>query len=172
MRLFSSIKNYFRRTRFSPVGNTFISKDALFRLQFDDGWVYTRGGNSFYYFFNEQDDLKGGIQLSLIWNRPIALKITSLDALELMVTQREGIQPIKTTVGENHAFYGGVTYSNNNTDHHSWYVYIQHVRVRILYSIFEEEPIEIKKQWFERVNKIIDTLEIHQEQILLTRFRK
>lgn len=165
MTLISSLLNRFRRKRISPVEPHFIGKDQLFQMQFDERWVYYRSGNSFYYFFNELEDLKGGIQLSMIWNRPIAQQITSLEALELMVTQREGIQPIKTTVGEYHAYYIGANYASNNMDHHIWYVYIRQVQVRILYSIFEEEPIEIKKQWFERVARIIDTLTINQEQL-------
>jgi hypothetical protein len=171
MNLISSLLNRFRRKRFSPVEPHFTSEDQLFQMQFDERWVYSRSGNSFYYFFNESDDLKGGIQLSMIWNRPIAHQLTSMEALEQMVTQREGIQPIKTTVGEYHAYYIGANYASNNMDHHIWYVYIQQVQVRILYSIFEEEPIEIKKQWFERVARIIDTLTINQEQLLQTKFR-
>lgn len=171
MNLISSLLNRFRRKRLSPVEPHFIGIDQLFQMQFDERWIHSRGGNSFYYFFNEADNLKGGFQLSLIWNQPIAQQITSMEALKQKVVQRERIEPIQTAVGEYQAFYIGVNYTNNNMDHHIWYVYIEQVQVRIHYSIFEEEPIEIKKQWFERVARIIDTLTINQAQLLQTTFR-
>jgi hypothetical protein len=172
MKLIKQLLTYFTRSSFSEVPNDFISKDELFRLKFDNNWLYSRSGNSFYSFHNEKDDLKGGLQISIIWDRPVATSVQSAEQLEQTLIENEGITLVPTTLSGFPAYYFGANYIDNNMDHHTWYIYVPDIYVKVSYFIFQEEPAEIKQLWFARIHKLLDTLEIDRTKILQTRFKK
>ena len=168
MLFLEKLKKIFKRgVRFIEVPKIFISKDDLFTMTFDDNWLYHSTGNSFYFFGNEKDDLKGSLQFSIIWNRPVIGHINSLADLEKSIREEENVEISRVIISNNEALYLQSNYKESNLDFHQWYIYTGQIYIQINFMIFENETIETKLNWLNRITKILHTLNFDEAKIFL-----
>ena len=160
MRLLNKIYDLFFRIRFSNVPDHFKSKDSLFNLTFDENWVYSKKGNSFYSFHNLKDDLKGGLQFSIQWyiRQPESMneKDALLRLIEVSENHRTDLQTV--SLSTHLAIHYRENYDDSNMNYYYWYIYHEQILVTITYMIFEEEPDNVKSKWLKRVTNIINSL--------------
>lgn len=164
LRFIQAIYKRIKRVNWIPISDELIGRDNIFKIKFDNNWFYSVSGNSFYSIHNELDDLKGGIQISIIWNRPVVESIKDLNHLDIILQENEFAQTIRVNVSGLETIYFSKKYSDNNMDFHYWYLRFDNVYIKISYFIFEEEALEIREKWLSRVKKIIDTIHIDQSK--------
>ncbi|MBA4057651.1 MAG: hypothetical protein C0490_23255 [Marivirga sp.] len=163
MRLLDKLSDLFFRIKFANVPEHFKSKDNLFNLTFDENWVYSKKGNSFYSFHNLKDDLKGGLQFSIQWRirQPESMneKEALLQFIEISEDHKNDIQTVN--VSTHQAIHYSKTYEDSNMIFYYWYIYHEQILVIITYMIFEEEPDNVKSKWLKRVTDIINSLALN-----------
>lgn len=157
------LQRLFRKSKeekWIPINEELIGKDNIFRMKFDKNWFYSISGNSFYSIHNEIDDLKGGIQISIIWNKPVVESIKDLDHLESTLKENEHAKTTRVQVSGIDAIHFATKYTDNNMDFYYWYLRFDNAYFKVTYFIFEDEPMEIKEAWLNRVKRIINTINI------------
>ncbi len=173
MGLLNKAFEFISRTKFTNVPNLFISKDDLFRLTFDNNWIYSKKGNSFYSFQNLKDDLKGGLQFSFTWNVNPPELMKEEDALLhfINVNESEIIKTENTVICDLPAISYRKQYVDSNMIFSYWYIYHQKILIVITFMIFEDEPEDVRLRWLIRVTDIINSLKLNLENFHITRMR-
>ena len=173
MRLSEKIYELLGNFMFSKVPRKFISKDELFQLTFDDNWVYSRKGNSFYNFHNTTDNLKGGLQFSFTWDVTLPETANERDAmLDIIYTNENGkVEFQLTTVSDFQAIHYCKQYAESNMSFHYWYIYHERILVVATFMIFNEEAVDVKDQWLQRVVEILGSLKMNDDKFRTTRMR-
>ncbi len=162
MRLLNKLSDLFFRSKFVNVAEHFRSRDNLFNLTFDENWVYSKKGNSFYSFHNLKDDLKGGLQFSIQWRIRQPESMNEKEALLQLIEADEDDKNYFQTVrvSTHQAVHYSKTYVDSNMIFYYWYIYHEQILVIITYMIFEEETDKVKSKWLKRVTDIINSLEL------------
>ena len=154
-----------------PINEVLVGKGNLFTMRFTKNWFYNVNGNSFYSIHNEIDDLKGGIQISIIWNMPVVKSIKDIDHLDSILQVKENAETQRVIISGLEAIYFQVKYPDNNMDFYYWYLRFDNVYFKISYFIFEEEPLEKRNNWYKHVNDIIHTIEINKAAFKTVRMK-
>jgi hypothetical protein len=173
MGLLNKAFEFISRIKFTNVPNLFISKDDLFRLTFDDNWIYSKKGNSFYSFHNLKDDLKGGLQFSFTWNvnPPESMKEKEAVLHFIHSNESETIETQTTVIYDLHAINYRKQYADSNMIFSYWYIYHQKILIVITFMIFEDEPDDVQVRWLIRVTNIINSLKLNLGKFQTTRMR-
>jgi len=171
VKFFQGLRRKFQKIKWISINEELVGKDNIFRMKFDKNWDYNVSGNSFYSIHNEIDDLKGCIQVSIIWNRPVVESIKDLDHLHSMLKDREQANTTRVLISGIDAIHFAAKYIDNNMDCYYWYMRFNNVYFKISYFIYEEEPIDKKNAWYHRVNGIISTIEIDKEKFKTVRMK-
>jgi hypothetical protein len=165
--MLNKIKNVFakfRRVKWTPINEILVGKDNIFQMKFDKNWFYNVTGNSFYSIHNEVDGLKGGIQISIIWKKPVVYSINDLAHLDRILQENENAKTTRTIISGMEAIFFMAKYIDNNLDIYYWYLRFDNVYIKISYFIYEEEPLETREIWLHRVSTIINSIEINREK--------
>lgn len=168
MNIFKKIINYFKGVRFIEIEGIFLAKDELFELQFPDNWLYSQSGNSFYSFGNLKEDLKGNFEISII--KGDFYNDENEDIEEHWVNEHL-IKETEEKISNYEAMYQLSKIPNSNLDFHDWYIITDKICIRISFMIFEEETKEVKDFWLNEVKKILNTLNINFDNILIKRLK-
>jgi hypothetical protein len=162
MKLFNKVWDLLFRIKFADVRNRFVAKDDLFKLTFDENWVYLKKGNSFYSFHNLKDDLKGGLQFSFQWFvRPPESMNENEALLNLIETNEKGKVDFQTVeISNQQAIHFSKSYTDSNLKFYYWYIYHDKILVVITYMILEEQSDDLKGRWLKRVTDIVNSLEL------------
>ena len=173
MKLLERINNIIFNLKFFTVPVNFIAKNKLFELQFDNNWVYSKKGNSFYSFHNIEEDLKGGLQFTINWNVTTPDSMSEEDAVINLIEAEKGatVKLEKIQLSKYSSFHYFMKYDDSNMDIYKWIVYEEKVLIIINFMIFEEEPESKKLEWLKRVKAILETMVLDHTKFQSTRMK-
>ncbi|HMG91193.1 MAG TPA: hypothetical protein VK589_14105 [Chryseolinea sp.] len=173
MSLRNKVFNLLLRLKFSVVPNHFVSKDDLFKLRFDENWVYSKKGNSFYSFHNQKDDLKGGLQFSISWyvRQPESMNEKEAVLHFIEADEKEKVDFQTVSISNLQAIHYSRSYGDSNMNFYYWYIYHEKIFIITTYMIFDEEPDNIKGKWLKRVTDILNSLELDIDKFQTTRMK-
>lgn len=167
------IKNLFKgKTNWIVINSKLVGVDDLFTLDFDNNWCYSVEGNSFYSIHNEVDDIKGGIQISLIWDRPVIKQFGTFENFKSILEKQEKRRFEVVKLNNEDCLYLKTNYSNNNLDIYYWYIFKEDkISIKITYFIFEEQSENFKKETLIRVNRILNSIIFNYQNIENTKMK-
>ena len=103
MQILNKLKQLIFPIRFSKVPEIFIAKDGLFEVTFTENWNYYKSGNSYYSFHH--NDLNGGLQFSIIWNKPVFNSKMNLEGMKIVIEEEEKVEIQTISISDNEALY-------------------------------------------------------------------
>ncbi|MEJ1239691.1 hypothetical protein WBG78_16260 [Chryseolinea sp. T2] len=173
MGLLRIISELFFGIKFISVAKSFISRDELFQLTFDDNWVYSKKGNSFYSFHNLRDDLKGGLQLSISWNVNPPESMNEKEAvLDFIYTsENEHVDYETVMISDLQAIYYRKENTDSNMTFYKWYIYHEKILLVMTFMIFDGESNKVKDMWIKRLDGIVKSLKLDANKFKTTRMR-
>lgn len=171
--MFKFIRDLFsKKTTWVPITRELAGKDNLFKLTFDENWFYSVDGNSFYSIHNEIDEIKGGIQISIIWDRAVIKQFGTFENLKLILEKQENTAFDEISLSNERCLFLAINYADSNLDYYYWYLFVENeIYFKISYFIYEAEEAEFKKKTFKRVERIVNSLELNREKFIATKMK-
>lgn len=166
-----NILDVIKPKRFKKTKPDFYGKDGIFQLKLSEGWFFSRTKNSYYFFAHK--DLKGGFEISLVWNKPVnnIIESTFDYAKYIFESQINENEFVDCKVSDNDALTLEYKKEGSNLNYKSWFMKNDILLLHICYMIFEEEPVDVQAKWHIEVNEVIGSLLIDFAALKKTRMK-
>ena len=153
-------------TKWKDTGETLTSKDNVFTLSFPPNWSYSKSrGKNFYTFISSDENFKGALNLSIVYNKPIAINSSRELATYFLNIELKESNFVEYETPEFSVIILKHKDPDSNMNNVSYFGFNKKITFHFKFIIFEEVKEEEQNRWLEVSHIIIYSMKVNLDII-------